>query len=98
MSFDILNKCLQLTLVLFFTGFKELKKLPSVSHRHNSSSVLSNAQEDRLSKIKVVQGRVAPASCIVGQGVVWWAEVGGSDHDGARQAPPVVIRTPNLIA
>ena len=72
--------------------------LPSVCHRHYSSFILGNAQEHRLREIKVVQRRVAPATCIAGQGIVWRAEVGGSDHNGAREAPPVVIHTPDLIA
>jgi hypothetical protein len=44
----------------------------------------------------MVLGRVAPAPCIVGESIVWRAEVGGSDHNRAGQAPPTVINTPNL--
>lgn len=42
-------------------------------------------------------GRVTPAPCIVGESVVWWAEVGGGDHYGTWEAPLGVIRAPNLI-
>lgn len=72
--------------------------LPSVRNRHNSSFVLSNVLEDRLRKVKVVLRRVAPASSIVRQGIVWRAEISGCDHNGARKAPFWVIHTPNFIA
>ncbi|KAF9674431.1 hypothetical protein SADUNF_Sadunf10G0126500 [Salix dunnii] len=52
----------------------------------------------RLGEIKMVLRRIAPAPCIVRQGIVWRAEVGGSDNNGARQAPFGVTHTPNLIA
>ena len=45
-----------------------------------------------------MQRRVAPPSCIVWKGIVWWAEIGGCDHNGARQAPFSVIYALNLIA
>lgn len=41
-------------------------------------------------------GRIAPASCIVWESIVWGAEVGGRDCDRARATPFWVIRTPNL--
>ena len=74
------------------------KALPSVSHRHNSSFVLGNVLEDRLREIKVVLGRVAPTPIVVRKSIVWWAEIGGCNHNGARQAPPGVAHTLNLIA
>ena len=67
--------------------------IPSISHRHNASSVLGNVLEDRLREVKVVLGRVAPPSS-----TVWWAEIGGCDQYGTRQAPFGVIHTHNLIA
>lgn len=72
--------------------------LPSVSNRHNTSSVLSNVLEDRLREVKVVLRRIAPAPSIVRKGIVWWAEIGGCDHNGTRQTPFGVIYTSNLIA
>ncbi len=71
---------------------------PSVGNRDNPSSVLGNALEDRLREIKVLERRVTPSSSIVREGIVWWAEIGGSDHNGAWQAPFWVFRAPNLIA
>ena len=62
--------------------------IPSVSDRDNPSSVLSNVLEDRLREIKVLLGRITPAS--------WWAEVSGSDDNGAREAPLGIIHTPKL--
>ena len=71
---------------------------PSVSNRHNSCSVLSNVLEYRLREIKVLKRRVAPASSVVGEGIVWRAEIGGCDHNGAWQAPCRVTSAPNLVA
>lgn len=85
-------KYIPCTLKLCFNG------LPSVGNRHNSCSVLSNVLEDRLREIKVLQWRVAPTSCVVGEGIVWRAEIGGSDHNGAWQAPFRVTSALNLIA
>lgn len=73
-------------------------RYPSVSNRHNTSSVLSNVLEDRLREVKVVLRRIAPAPSIVRKGIVWWAEIGGCDHNGTRQTPFGVIYTSNLIA
>ena len=72
--------------------------LPSVGHRHNAGLVLGNVLEDRLREVEVVLGRVAPAAGIVGEGIVWRAEIGGGDHNGAGQAPLGVVHTPNLVA
>ena len=72
--------------------------IPPVRHRHNSSSELGNVLEDRLREIKVVLRRVTPPPCIVRQGIVRRAEIGGGDHNGARQAPFGVIHAPDLIA
>lgn len=71
---------------------------PSVRDRDNTSFVLGNVLEDRLGEVKVVLWRVTPPPCIVWQGIVWGTEISGCDHNGARQAPFGVIRTPNLIA
>ena len=70
---------------------------PSISNRYNTSPVLSNVLEHRLREIKMLQGRVAPAPSIIGEGRVGWAEIGGSDHNGTWQAPLAVIYTPYLI-
>jgi hypothetical protein len=72
--------------------------IPSVRDRHDSSSVLGNVLEDRLRKIKVVLGRVAPTPCIVRESIVWWAEIGGCNDNGAWQAPFRVTHALNLIA
>jgi len=71
---------------------------PFVSHRHYSSFVLGNVLEDRLREIKVVLGRVAPTPIVVRKSIVWWAEIGGCNHNGARQTPPGVTHTLDLIA
>jgi hypothetical protein len=59
---------------------------------------LGNVLEDRLGEIKMVLRRITPAPCIVRQGIVRRAEIGGGDHNGARQAPFGVIHAPDLIA
>lgn len=64
--------------------------LPSVTYWDNTSSVLGNVLEDWLREIKVMVGRVTPAS--------WWAEISGSDNNGAREAPLWIIHTPELKA
>ena len=40
-------------------------QLPSVSYWYYASPVLSYLLEDRLREIKVLKGRVAPATCII---------------------------------
>jgi hypothetical protein len=77
---------------------QEASDLPSVGHRYNTSTVSGNVLEDRLREIKVVLRRVTPPPCIVRQGIVWRAEIGGCDQNGARQAPFGVIHAPDLIA
>uniref|UniRef100_A0A7N0TJ65 Uncharacterized protein n=1 Tax=Kalanchoe fedtschenkoi TaxID=63787 RepID=A0A7N0TJ65_KALFE len=42
------------------------------------------------------QGRVAPATGIIRQSIVGRAEVGGSDDNGPRQTPLLVIHTSDL--
>lgn len=54
---------------------------PFVGHGNNASFVASDLLEDGLGEVEVVQGRVAPAAGVVGECVIWWAEVGGSDHN-----------------
>ena len=46
----------------------------------------------------MLEGRVAPAAVIVGEGEVRRAEVGGGDDDGAREAPLGVVVAPHLVA
>ena len=80
--------------------YEKLKQnqLPSVSYRYYASSVLSYLLEDRLREIKMLKGRVAPATCIIWEGIVWWTEIGGSDHNCVWKAPPLVIDTLDLKA
>lgn len=47
--------------------------------------------EDGLGEVEMVLGRIAPASGVVGQCIVWWAEVRGSDHDGIWKTPFWVV-------
>lgn len=42
--------------------------------------------------------RVAPPAIVIGLGVVWWAEVGGSDGDGAIAAPLLAVVAAELKA
>ena len=65
---------------------------------NNSSFVLSNLQESRLSKIKVLQRRVAPATIVVSQCKVRGAEVCGSNDYATGEAPFGVSVTFHLIA
>lgn len=46
----------------------------------------------------MLERRIAPATSIIWQSIVWWAEIGGGDHNGAWQAPFWVVNAPNLIA
>lgn len=71
---------------------------PAIRDGHNSSPVLSNAEEDGLREIEMLQGRVTPSPSIVWEGAVGRAEVGGSDHDGSPQAVLVVVHAHQLIA
>lgn len=71
---------------------------PSVRYRDYPGFVLGNVLENGLREVKMLLGRIAPAPCVVREGIVWWAEIGGGDQNGAGQAPFGVIHTPNLIA
>lgn len=72
--------------------------LPSEGHRHNTSPVLSDLQESRFCHVKMRAGRVAPATIVTWQCVVWRAEVGCGHHDGAGKAPLLVIVALDLVA
>lgn len=72
-------------------------ELPPVRNRDDSSSVLSNVLKYRLRQVKVVERRVAPPAGVVGQGVVWRAEIGGGHHNWTRQTPLLVSGAPDLI-
>ena len=93
-----MTKLLQTIPYLKFKKISTPQNIPSVRNRHNSSSILSNVLEDRLRKVKVMQRRIAPTSCIVRESIVWRAEIGGCDHNGASQAPLTIIHALNLIA
>ena len=67
----------------------EINELPSINYRNNASFILGNLLENRLRQIKMVIGRVTPATRR--------AEIGGSDHNGARKAPLWVIHTLDFI-
>lgn len=46
----------------------------------------------------MAEWRVAPATVIIGQCVIWGAEVGGGDCNNAMKTPFWVIGTPQLVA
>lgn len=71
---------------------------PSVGHRYDASTIFGNMQESGLSQIKVLERGIAPAAIVVRELVVRWAEVGGSDGDGAHKTPFGVINAPQLVA
>lgn len=79
----------------FFFFFQDL---PSEGNGNNPSFVLCNLQESRLSQIKVLQWRVAPATIVIRQSIVRGAEVCGSNNDASREAPSGVLITSHLIA
>ncbi|KAL2322279.1 hypothetical protein Fmac_026658 [Flemingia macrophylla] len=70
----------------------------TVGNRNNSSFVLSNFQESRLSQIKVLQREVAPATIAIRECKVRGAEVCGSDNNATGEAPFGVTVTSHLIA
>lgn len=70
----------------------------SEGNRHNSGAVLCDLQEGRLCQIEVLEGRIAPTAIVVGLCKVGRAEVGSSDNDASRAAPPRVIVTHHFIA
>ena len=71
---------------------------PSEGHGHDPGTVLSDLEEGGLGQVKMLEGRVASPSVVVSEGVVWRAEVGGSDHNGPREAPPGVVGALHLVA
>ena len=72
--------------------------LPSEGDWDNPSAVLGDLQEGGLGQVEVLEGRVAPATVVVGQGEVRRAEVCGGDGDGAGEAPLGVVVATQLIA
>jgi len=54
-------------------------------------------QESWLSHVKVLEGRITPATVVIRQGRVRGAEVSGCDGDGPREAPFGIIVTSHLI-
>lgn len=52
---------------------------------------MSNVQESRLGQIKVLKRGVAPATIVIRESLIRRAKVGGSDSDGAREAPLRVV-------
>jgi len=77
---------------------KEKKIIPSELNRDNPCSELGNLLEDRLREIKVLLWGIAPPPCIVWESIVWWAEVGASDHNGSRETPLPIVHAFDLIA
>jgi hypothetical protein len=63
-----------------------------VQHRDDAALVDADLEPRRLGHVEVRPRRVAPAPGAAGVGVVWRAQVGGRDGDGAaaRPAPPRV--------
>ncbi|KAK2997924.1 hypothetical protein RJ639_026080 [Escallonia herrerae] len=72
--------------------------IPSECYGHNSGTVLSYLQESGLCHVKMLQGRIAPATVVVRQSRVWRAEIGGSDGDGGGEAPSGVVVASHLVA
>lgn len=71
---------------------------PAEGDGDNAGVVLSDLEECRFGEIKVLEGRVAPTTVIVGEGVVGRAEVSGGDGDGAGEAPFGIIIAPHFVA
>jgi len=46
----------------------------------------------------VLQGWVAPSTVVIGESVVWRAEVGGCDHDSPWQTPLRIVIALHFIA
>lgn len=64
--------------------------------RYSPGLVLANFQEHV--KVLARWGTGAPPTTVPGLGVVWWAEVGGGDGDGAIAAPLLAIVAAELKA
>lgn len=58
---------------------------------------MGDLKEGGLGEVEMVEGRVAPPAVVVGKSEVWRAEVGGSDDDGAREAPLRVVVATHLV-
>lgn len=59
--------------------------------------VLSNAEEDGLGEVKVVEGRVAPAAGVIRKCIIGRTEIGCSDQNRAMEAPFRVINALDFI-
>lgn len=75
-----------------------LTRHPTVSHGDDSGTILSDALEDGLGEVEVVEGRVAPPAGIVWEGIIRGTEVGGGDGDGSGEAPFAVAVALDLEA
>lgn len=61
--------------------------IPFVLDWDDACFILCDLLEDGLREIKVVPGRIAPPSIVVGKRVVWRAEVSGGNDDRTLEAP-----------
>ncbi|KAK3011840.1 hypothetical protein RJ639_010834 [Escallonia herrerae] len=75
---------------------QDITSTANIGKKDNSSAVSSYVLENRLRKIKVLQGSVTPPACIVWESTVWRAEISGRDYDRTRETPLAVIYTSDL--
>lgn len=71
---------------------------PSEGNGDDPGSVLGDLEECGLGHIEVLERGVAPATVVVGEGIVRGAEVGGGDGDGPGEAPLRVVVALHLVA
>ncbi|KAJ9545047.1 LOW QUALITY PROTEIN: hypothetical protein OSB04_024754 [Centaurea solstitialis] len=64
----------------------------------DSSTILCNLQEGRLREIEMAEWGVAPPAIVIGECIIWGAEVGGGDGNDAMETPFRVIHAPQLVA
>lgn len=81
-----------------FGKLNQSRDSPSVRNRHNPSLVNGYTFENRLREIEMVERRIAPATSVIRESIVWRAEVSCSDDNGAWKTPLVFTSTCNLIA
>lgn len=72
--------------------------LPFEEDGDDSSAILGDFPEGRLSQIEVLERGIAPATIVISQCVVGRAEISGSDCDGTGEAPLRIIVAAYLVA
>lgn len=76
-----------------------LTYVPSILNGNDASLIFSNLKKSWLGEIKMLPGRIAPASVITWLIEIWWAKVGGRNKQRwlSGLAPLRIVHTFNFV-